>query len=182
MIEDLIAKQHELMLKVPHAVRDDVPAKMLAGIKIIDTLLRFLNSTGHKPWRPIPLSQQVQDELFDELHVKVGALLILHQSTPSNSQPPTVDVIYTRQLVSALGVIEETVEYINSLSDGSTREHKLEELTDVLFFYMEQMILGEFTWQEVEEAYHRKHAINLKRYEDAKKGDYNWDKRGKENL
>ncbi len=59
-IEDLITKQLQLMDKVPHTVRPDSLVKMEAGVRILDTLLRYLNSTGHKPWRPTPLSPIVQ--------------------------------------------------------------------------------------------------------------------------
>lgn len=181
-IEDLINKQQQLMLKVPHTVRPDALVKMEAGVKVIDTLLRFLNSTGHKPWRPIPLSPIVQEGLLKDLSERVGVLAYVHHTTVGADRDFSKLDHYTRQLVSAYGVIEETIEYVNSLSDGSERPHRLEELVDVLFFYMEQMILGEFTWEEIEAEYHRKWAINIKRYEDAKKGDYTWDQRGKGSL
>lgn len=182
MIEDLIQKQQALMLKVPHTVRPDALVKMCAGVRVIDTLLRFLNSTGHKPWRPVPLSPLVQERLLKDLKVKVSVLAYVHHTTAGAQEDFDNLEHYTRQLVSAYGVIEETLEYVNSLSDGSGRAHQLEEVVDILFFYMEQMILGGFTWEEIEREYHRKWAVNIKRYEDAKRGDYAWDERGGDSL
>ena len=177
MIEDLIHKQEELMLKVPHTVRPDALVKMIAGARVIDTLLRFLNSTGHKPWRPIPLSPIVQEGLLKDLKEKVGTLAYIHRTTTGADKDFSNLDHYARQLISGYGIIEETLEYVNSLSDGSGRAHQLEEFTDILFFYLEQMILGGFSWAEIEEEYVRKHAVNLKRYEDSAKGDWSWDKR-----
>ena len=42
-IEDLLKKQQELMDRVPHTVRKDAHMKMLAGVGIIDALLKYLN-------------------------------------------------------------------------------------------------------------------------------------------
>ena len=181
-IEDLIKKQQDLMLKVPHTVRPDALIKMQAGVKIIDTLLRFLNSTGHKPWRPIPLSPIVQEGLLKELEEKVGALAYIHRTTAGADEDFSNFDHYARQLISAYGIIEETLEYVNSLSDDSGRAHQLEEFTDILFFHLEQMILGGFSWAEVEEEYVRKHAVNLERYRRAEEGDYGWDKRSEGGL
>lgn len=182
MIEDLIKKQQELMLRVPHTVRPDALVKMAAGVKVIDTLLRYLNSTGHKPWRPVPLSPIVQQGLLKELGEKVGVLKYIHCTCAGADKDFSNQEHYSRQLVSALGIIEETVEYMSSLSDGSSREHRLEELTDVLFFYMEQMILGEFRSEEVEAEYGRKWEENMDRYKRAEQGDYTWDRRDKGGL
>lgn len=87
------------------------------------------------------------------------------------------------RVMAGLGLIEETLEYLNAIGfktwrpNPLPREDQLEELTDILFFYLEQVILSGFSWEEVEQEYHRKHAINLQRYEDAKEGNYEWDKR-----
>jgi len=177
MIEDLISKQEELMQRVPHTVRPDSLVKMESGVEIIDTLLRFLNSTGHKPWRPIPLSPIVQDGLLKELKIKVDTLAYIHHTTAGAEKNFDNVEHYSRQLISAYGVIEETLEYVNSLSDGSDRTHQLEELTDGLFFYLEQVILGGFSLKEVEEEYSRKWTVNIKRYEYGAKGNWDWDKR-----
>ena len=86
-------------------------------------------------------------------------------------------------VVAAVGLMEEVHEYINSLGFKSwrptpqPREEQLEELTDVLFFYLELQILSGFSWHEIIGMYGKKHAINLKRYEDAMRGDFDWDKR-----
>jgi len=88
-------------------------------------------------------------------------------------------------VVAACGVIEEAVEYLNAIGFKSwrpnplSREEQLEELVDQFFFWMEEVILSGFTWEEVEAEYRRKHAVNLKRYEDPKKGEFGWDTRGK---
>lgn len=182
MIEDLIQKQEELMLKVPHTVRSDALVKMQAGAIVIDTLLRFLNSTGHKPWRPVPLSPIVQEGLLKDLKMKVGTLAYIHHTAAGADKDFSSQKDYARQLVSVLGVIEEATEYLNSLLDGSSRAHRLEEITDVIFFFMELMLLDAFTWSEIEEEYHRKWKVNMKRYEDGAKGDFAWDKRKEGSL
>ncbi len=115
-MEHLINKQRQLMEEVPHDVTPLTARRMVAGLGVIEEVLEYLNSTGHKPWRPNPLS----------------------------------------------------------------REDQLEEITDILFFYLELVILGGFSWQEIEEEYVRKHAVNLERYRRAKEGDYGWNHRGKE--
>ena len=86
-------------------------------------------------------------------------------------------------LTAGLGVMEETLEYLNAIGrkpwrpQPLPREAQLEELTDILFYYLELILLSGFTWEEVSQEYERKHAINLKRYEDGAKGDYSWDDR-----
>ena len=180
-MEKMLVMQQDLMDKVPHDLRPDSYVKMAAGVKIIDTLLRYLNSTGHKPWRPIPLSQGIQDLLIVELVQKARLLQHIHSSDVGVDEDFGDQAHYQRQLVSAFGIIEETLEYMDALVT-KTRAEQLEELVDILFFYMEQAILGGFTWEEIEEEYVRKHAVNLKRYEDAAKGDYSWDKRSEGGL
>ncbi len=170
----LIEKQKELMAKVPHTVRPDVYPKMVIGKDIIETVLLYLNSCGHKPWRPHPLGENARTEAIIAVREKSSDLFQEHLT--HKAAYDIVPDLKSRQLISALGVIEETLEYLNSTFAG-TREHQLEEITDVLFFYLELLILGGFTAAEVEEEYVRKHAVNMKRYEDAKKGDYSWDKR-----
>jgi len=91
-------------------------------------------------------------------------------------------------VVAACGVIEETMEFLNAIGFKSWRpnplpaEAQLEELTDIMFFYLELIILSGFSWDQVRAEYDRKHAINLERYERAKKGEYEWDKRGQGGL
>jgi len=117
-VEELLRKQKQLMEQVPHGVSELTARRMVAGLGAIEEILEYLNSTGHKPWRPTPLSEGDQ----------------------------------------------------------------LEEITDVLFFYLELVILSGFPWSQIEAEYHIKHATNLERYERAKKGDYEWDKRGEGGL
>ncbi len=117
-MEHLINKQRQLMEEVPHDVTPLTARRMVAGLGVIEEVLEYLNSTGHKPWRPNPLS----------------------------------------------------------------REDQLEEITDILFFYLELVILGGFSWQEIEEEYVRKHKVNLERYRRAKEGDYGWNHRRKGEL
>lgn len=117
-MEHLITKQKQLMDKVPHEVSELTARRMVAGLGVIEETLEYLNSTGHKPWRPIPLDEGDQ----------------------------------------------------------------LEELTDILFFYLELIVMSGFTWGQIEAEYDRKFLVNLDRYERAKKGDYGWDRRGQGGL
>lgn len=117
-MEHLIAKQKKLMEQVPHGVSELTARRMVAGLGIIEETIEYLNSTGHKPWRPVPLSEGDQ----------------------------------------------------------------LEEITDILFFYMELVVMSSFTWGQIEAEYDRKFAVNLERYEKALKGDYTWDKRAEGGL
>ena len=93
------------------------------------------------------------------------------------------------QLVTGKGIIEETLEYLNSIGSKPwrpnplSREAQLEEITDILFFYLELIHQSGFSWDDIVIEYARKHAINLKRYSDGAKGDYSWDDKGeKEEL
>ena len=170
----MMEKQKELMAKVPHTVRPDVYPKMVIGKDIIEKVLLYLNSCGHKPWRPNPLDSDVRGTALASINERWHDLYSEHLKVKAAYDE--VPDLKSRQLISALGVIEETLEYLNSTFAG-TREHQLEEITDILFFYLELLILGGFSAAEIEEEYVRKHAVNMKRYEDAKKGDYGWDKR-----
>jgi len=117
-INKLLEMQKQLMEKVPHDVTPLTSRRMVSGLGIIEETLEYLNSTGHKPWRPNPLPRKAQ----------------------------------------------------------------LEEITDILFFYLEMVILSTFDWAEIEEEYVRKHAVNLERYRKAKEGDYSWDERAQGGL
>lgn len=92
------------------------------------------------------------------------------------------------RVVAGLGIIEETLEYLNTLGVKSWRPYPLpkpkqiEELVDGLFFHLEMMIFSEFTIEEIVAEYKRKHAVNLDRYKRAKCGDWSWDDRGKGEL
>ena len=88
------------------------------------------------------------------------------------------------QVTCGLGVIEETLEYLNSIGRKPWRpnplppEKQLEELTDILHFYLELIIRSPFDWEQVVEAYPKKHEENLERYRRGKEGDYSWDDKG----
>ena len=92
--------------------------------------------------------------------------------------------VMAHQITCGLGVIEETLEYLNSIGRKPWRPNPLppekqkEELVDMLHFYLELIIRSPFDWEDIVIEYKRKHAINLKRYEKGKAGDYSWDKRG----
>jgi len=176
-INELLDMQKQLMEEVPHELRGTSALRMVAGYGLIEVLLKYLNSTGHKPWRPIPLSEDVQQEYLQELKARVFAMGEIHEDTTLVGKSFTDDTKhFFRQLVSAYGIIEEAIEYMNSLKTG-TRAEQLEELTDGLFFYLEQVLLSGFTWEEVEAEYKRKWEVNMDRYRRAKAGDYDWDKR-----
>ena len=106
------------MEKVPHKISELTARRMVAGLGLIEETLEYLNSTGHKPWRPNPLSEADQ----------------------------------------------------------------LEEITDILFFYLELIAMSGFTWGQIEAEYDIKYKINLERYRRAKNNDYRWDKRGQGGL
>ena len=87
------------------------------------------------------------------------------------------------QITCGLGIIEETMEYLNSIGRKPWRPQplprgaQLGELVDILHFFLELIIRSGFSWAETMEAYKAKHQENLQRYEKAKAGDYSWDKR-----
>ena len=174
-INDLLDMQKELMEEVPHGLRPDVYAQVLAVKEIMVKSLLYLTSLGHKPWRPNPLPLHIQRTRLDNLS---NAITLLRHTRDQSMETLLTDDEYekrSRKLISAFGVIEEILEFLDCADDD--RPHKLEEITDVLFFYLESMILEGFTWEEIEVEYKRKHAINLERYRKAKEGDYLWDKR-----
>ena len=174
-VDNLLKMQKDLMEKVPHNVRPDVIPLMVKSVRIIETLLNYLGSCGHKPWRPIPLDPEVQKDRMEQFQLEAERFELLSE-LPASDRSIQADKKITRMITSSLGIIEETVEYITSIN-AKSRPEQLEEITDILFFYLEAIILGGFTPAEVEEEYKRKHAVNLKRYENGKMGDYSWDKR-----
>jgi len=117
-----------------------------------------------------------------ESHTPVPFLLNL-QLQLMDKVPHKVDPKTVYQITAGLGIIEETLEYLNSIGRKpwraipQPREEQLEEITDILFYYLELILLSGFSWEEITQEYLRKHAINLKRYEDGAKGDFSWDKR-----
>lgn len=107
------------------------------------------------------------------------------EKVPGSDMPEEM----AHKVTCGLGIMEETMEYLNSIGRKPWRpislpiEKQLEELSDILHFYLELIIRSGFTWEQVFDAYKKKHRENLKRYEDGKKGDYSWDDRAtKEEL
>lgn len=186
-VDKLLGMQRNLMEQVPHDVRPDVLPRMVMAIATIDKLLLYLTSLGHKPWRPNPLSEEEQRKRLDNLLACVETYNWSNDVTmpvcdAAFSQAPDQELT-RRKLVSTLGIIEEAIEYFQAdISSTKTRAEKLEELTDELFFYLEQVALGGFTPEEIESEYIRKHAVNMKRYEDGKRGEWGWDQRQKGEL
>jgi len=180
-VEHLIDKQKQLMEEVPHGVRREVYSDIMMVKDIMEKSILFLTSLGHKPWRPNPLPPELQLDRLHSLSRSLDMLLMTHCRGFEPTLSEEEYEIFTRRLIAAFGVIEETLEYLDSY--GKKEANSLEEITDILFFYLELIILGGFSWQEIEEEYVRKHAVNLERYRRAKEGDYGWNKRGeKEEL
>jgi len=168
--------QKQLMDKVPHDVTKGVYAKMSLAALLMEKTVLYLTSCGHKPWRPEPLSKNEQATRLDLIvHVWAG-MAQSHYAKDTEESDSIAPLSTSRPMISGFGIIEETLEYMSARKQGD-RKNQLEEITDILFFYTEQVILSGFTWADIESEYVRKHAINLKRYEDGKKGDYGWDKR-----
>ena len=180
--DNLIKKQKELMDKVPHDLRPEVYTQVMTVKAIMERSLLYLASLGHKPWRPNPLPNKEQSLRLESLVALVNALVSI-QAAPYNPPYEGNDYdVWTRKLISGFGVIEETLEYLDAVQSND-EPHKLEELTDSLFFFLEEVILSGFTSEQVEAEYHRKHAVNLERYRRAKEDDYGWDDRAeKEGL
>jgi len=182
MLDELLTKQKQLMEAVPHDVRPDAVVKMATGLKIIDVLLRYLNSIGHKPWRPNPLSPIVQQGLLRELGDKVNVLKYVHSTSIGHDLDTGHLDLDIRRMVSTFGIIEEATEHMNSVLSNDAESHRLEELVDILFFWLEQVAMSGFTMDQVVKEYHRKHSENLERYRKAKEGDWSWDRRCKDSL
>lgn len=173
--------QQELMERVPHGVRLDVYPKMIVAVRLIDALLQYLGSLGHKPWRPEPLDEDIQERLFKEVLEAANTLGYSSEYAAHWIDSKGLFTFETRNMIAALGVIEETVEYLHALS-GSNRAFQKEELTDILFFYLELKVMSGFSWAEVEEEYIRKWKVNIERYRRGSEGDYDWDKRREGSL
>ncbi len=179
-VDKLLRMQKSLMDEVPHDVRPDVFSLMVKSARVIETLLTYLGSCGHKPWRPNPLDIEVRKDLMEQFLLEVERLEHLSELIPEE-RSVVVNPDMSRLVVSCLGVIEETIEYLVSVNTKSRKE-QLEEITDILFFFLEMILLGKFTPTEIEMEYERKHAVNLERYKRGKEGDFRWDKRHKGGL
>ncbi len=175
-INKLLEMQKQLMEKVPHELRQDVYSSVMCVKDMMEKLLLYLASLGHKPWRPNPLPLKVQQLRLEALMHSFNMLLITRYKGFKPSLDGEEYEKWSRKLISAFGVIEEVLEYLDCPEDKEDA-HRLEELTDPLFFYLELVILSGFSWEQIQEQYIRKHAENLERYRKAKEGDYSWDKR-----
>lgn len=171
----ILNKQRELMARVPHPLREDAHERMLAIASIFENFLLYLTSTGHKPWRPNPLDESIQKRRFNRVVESVHEV-----DTKVDANGKRIDTPQTRLLVSTFGTLEEALEFYRASVDNA--DNKLEEITDELFFFMEKMILSGFTWEQVVQEYHRKWAVNIKRYEDAEKNDFSWDDRSRKSI
>lgn len=171
-MENLILKQKQLMDEVPHDIRPDVVLSMKMGMKVVENLMLYLNSLGHKPWRSTPLPEDEQVSRAVTFLTSANHLIMARHQLCTQPVPE----LERRQLISSFGMIEEAAEYMESVEFKGVDDRK-EELTDVLFFWMEQLIMSGFTWEQIEAEYHRKWAVNMDRYKRGKDGDYSWDKR-----
>ena len=87
------------------------------------------------------------------------------------------------KITCGLGIIEETIEYLNSIGRKTWRPEpllpsfQLEELADILHFYLELVLRSGFSWEQVVEVYRQKHRENLQRYEKGTRGDFSWNHR-----
>lgn len=170
-IENLIHKQEELMAAVPHTLRPEVVPSMSMAIIVVEKLMLYLTSLGHKPWRPNPLSTEEQmHRLEDFLTASRGMKHV------RDAQHPLLTDLAQRRMISAFGIIEESAEYLDSVASKNEGD-QLEELSDMLFFWMEQLIMSGFTWEQIEKEYARKWAVNMERYRKGKENDFSWDKR-----
>lgn len=176
-VPKLLGMQKQLMESVPHDVRPDVWPKMTAARGVIEELLLYLAACGHKPWRPDPLSKEEIDKRYYRFLDAVKRFSVMHMNKPST----VVDKELSRKVISAFGIIEESLEYINAVVQND-EPNKLEELTDILFFYLEQIAMSGFTLADIGAEYERKWHVNMKRYEDGKAGEYGWDQRDKGEL
>jgi len=185
-MEELLGKQEQLMEKVPHAVTTSTELLMLDAIGAITDMIVLLGAHGHKPWRPKPLSDEQRSDMLAKLKSSADEYMSRAEYFPSIVQEPR-DTAQTRVLISVLGVIEEVIEYFDAAylhltTDADNKGNQLEEITDILFFYLELVAMSGFTLDQIEKEYKRKHAVNLERYRRAKEGDFRWDKRSEGTL
>ena len=111
-----------------------------------------------------------------ELLTKQGEIL-------DNVPPAEVSFKKDNIKTAAWGIIEETLEYLNTIGYKSwrnqplSRNDQLEELTDILFYFLELVVLSPFTWDEITEQYLKKHEEVMERFAAVERGDFSWDKR-----
>jgi len=109
--------------------------------------------------------------------------LLFKQRQLMEHVPHEISVNNIHRLIAAKGLVEEVLEYLNSVGtkpwrpNPLPREDQLEELTDSLHFFLELIILSGFSLEEIEDCYHTKWQTNMDRYTRGKQGDYSWDDR-----
>jgi len=114
--------------------------------------------------------------------------LFLMQSQLMEKVPSGIPESVQEQVTCGLGIIEETMEYLNSIGRKPwrpirlPREKQLEELVDILHFFLELILRSGFEWEQLVEGYKEKHAENLERYRKGAEGDFSWDHRGRGGL
>jgi phosphoribosyl-ATP pyrophosphohydrolase len=180
-MNQILDKQKQLEEKAPHKVTSTSYRLMKKSITEIQALLVFINSTGRKPWRPNPLP-------FKEIAEKERQLLMAQDDLLEFWEESVRDKgtsIYashedrkTHLMILTLGIIEEALEFYQDASAETPDQAKvLEEITDILFFYMVGMLQTGLTWEDIIKRYHLKWEENMGRYQKLEVGDTSWDKR-----
>lgn len=109
--------------------------------------------------------------------------MIKQQTLLMRSVPHDISPLNVQRLLAGKGLMEEVHEYLNSVGvkpwrpKELDRPHQLEEITDILFFYLELIVMSGFEWSDIEKEYDRKWQENMERYKRGKVGDYGWDTR-----
>ena len=171
-------KQQELMDRVPHDLNPYQEKNMVHAMSFLSKFYEYLNSTGHKPWRPkpLPLHQRVAMRDGADSAYTVFKLDSLSPTTALTAEQQRI-------MVSCHGMIEESIEFFETFMDpNKTEADKVEEYTDILFFFTEAGITAGITPEQLMAEYSRKWDVNIGRYEALEKGDTSWDKRGEKGL
>lgn len=111
------------------------------------------------------------------------SILLEKQKELMELVPHEISELNIRRLIAGKGLIEEVLEYLNSVGTKPWRPEpmpygmQLEELADQLFFWLELVAMSTFHLNDIEEKYLAKHEENLHRYEMLARGDTSWDKR-----
>ena len=117
--------------------------------------------------------------------------LLFMQKALMDVVPHDIPPELVRSLTAGKGLMEETLEYLNSIGtkpwrpNPLPREKQVEEMSDMLHFFLELIILSpsHITWEEIVAEYPRKWKTNLERYAKGKAGNWDWDDRAtKEEL
>jgi hypothetical protein len=173
-LDPMFKDQQQLISNVPHEVRIDALQQMQTGMRIIESLILYLNSIGRKPWRPNQLQEETQRAYLSQINNHIRDLITYHNVRNKNTD--LVDTKTVRLFTATYGTIEESIEFLNGVFKDT---NPLEELTDELFYFMEQAIIAGYTPDQIKAQYDKKHEINLKRYVAGKANDFSWDDRDK---